>query len=116
MAPIAPAPRTTMSVMARGGLAEVARGDDLKFVRQQPLLDEQDGIARRVESDGAVMARAALSGDVHGVIRAGTASRRIKVQVTLDFHLADFVFDGAVERMFAERRRSGSLASHLKSR
>ena len=32
--------------MARGGFAEIPGGDDFEFVREQPLLDEQDGVLR----------------------------------------------------------------------
>jgi hypothetical protein len=34
-------------------------------MRQQPLFDEQDGVARAVEGDGTVVLRAAAGGDVH---------------------------------------------------
>ncbi len=30
----------------RGGFAEIFRGDNFEFVRQQPLLDEPDGVFR----------------------------------------------------------------------
>ena len=48
-----------------GGGAEVARADDLELVRQQALLDEPDLVLRRLEADGAVVARAPTDGHVH---------------------------------------------------
>ena len=48
-----------------GGGAEVARADDLELVRQEALLDEQDLVLRRLEADGAVVARAPTDGHVH---------------------------------------------------
>ena len=68
MAPIAPAPRTTMSLMARAVWRKVARGDDLEFVRQEPLLDEQDRVAPEVKRDCAKMAGAAVDGDVQTIL------------------------------------------------
>ena len=53
--------------MARAVARKVARGDDLEFVRQQPLLDEQDGIVPGVKGDGAEMAGAAVDGDVQAI-------------------------------------------------
>ena len=48
-----------------GGGAEIWGGDDFEFVREQPLLDEEDGVLRAVKGDGAEMPGAALDGDVH---------------------------------------------------
>ena len=56
--------------MACGGFAEIFRGNNFEFVRQQPLLDEQNGIPRAVEGDGAVMLGASADGDVHIFIKA----------------------------------------------
>jgi hypothetical protein len=53
------------------GLAEIARGNDFEFVRQQALLNEQHGILFGVEGDGAVMPGLAAKGDVHGQRVAG---------------------------------------------
>ena len=50
-----------------GGFAEIFRGDDFELMREQPLFDEQDGIACAVEGDGAVVLRAAADGDIHGI-------------------------------------------------
>ena len=46
--------------------AKVARGDDFELMRQQPLLDEPDGIAAGVKGDGAAGVRPAADGDIHG--------------------------------------------------
>ena len=62
---MAPAPRTTMSRMARGGVAEIAGGDDSELVRQQALFDQSDGVVTGVESDGSIVAGVAVDGDVH---------------------------------------------------
>src|SRR5437762_14390516 len=45
--------------------AKIRRADYFKAVGQQPLLDQLDGVFARVESDGAIMARAPAYGDVH---------------------------------------------------
>ena len=39
-----------------GGFAKIFRGDNFELMREQPLFDEQDGIARTVEGDGAIRA------------------------------------------------------------
>ncbi len=72
---MAPAPRTIMSLMARCGFAEIFGGDNFEFVRQQPLLDKQDGIVRAVEGDGAVRLRATADGDVHKFIKWSNVGR-----------------------------------------
>ena len=48
-----------------GRLPEIARGDDLEFVRKQALLDEQDGVFFRVKSDGPEMLFTSVESDVH---------------------------------------------------
>src|SRR5439155_13221615 len=48
-----------------GGLQKVTRGNNLKFVRKQPLVDEPDGILARVERDRAIVSGAPANGDVH---------------------------------------------------
>jgi hypothetical protein len=48
-------------------LTEVTGWDDLKFVGQEPLLDEQDAIAPDVEGHGAKMANATVDGDVQAI-------------------------------------------------
>src|SRR5204863_1927131 len=48
-----------------GRLAEIPRLDYEKFVWQQPLLDEQDGISLRIKSDRPKVARTATDSDVH---------------------------------------------------
>lgn len=48
-----------------GGGAEIRGGDDLEFVREQPLLDEEDGVLCAVKGDGAEMLGAAPDGDIH---------------------------------------------------
>ena len=50
-----------------GGLAEIARRDDAKFVWQQPLLDEQDGIGPDVERHGAKVSGATVDGGVQAI-------------------------------------------------
>jgi len=37
----------------RGGFAESARSNYLEFMRQQPLLDQENGVAIGIESDRA---------------------------------------------------------------
>ena len=53
--------------MARAVCAEIARRDYLEFVRQEPLLDEQDGIAPGVKGHRPEMAGAAVDGDVQAI-------------------------------------------------
>ena len=48
-------------------LAEVARRDYLEFVRQEPLLDEQDGIVPGVKCYCPEMTGAAMEGDVQAI-------------------------------------------------
>jgi hypothetical protein len=49
------------------GLAEIARRDDAEFVRQEPLLDEQDGIGPDVKRHGAIMVDATVDGDIQAI-------------------------------------------------
>jgi hypothetical protein len=42
---------------------------------QQALLDEHDGVGRRVEGNGAVMAAPAADRDVHGPSLSGAIAR-----------------------------------------
>ena len=53
--------------MARAVWRKSRAGDDLEFVRQEPLLDEQNGIAPGVKRHGAEMAGAAVDGDVQAI-------------------------------------------------
>jgi hypothetical protein len=48
-----------------GGFAEVARGNDFKFVWEQALFDQQDGVLFGVEGDGAIVTGLAADGDVN---------------------------------------------------
>jgi len=49
-----------------GGFLKVTRGNDLKCVGQQPLVDKPDGVLTRVERDRSIVLRASAHGDVHG--------------------------------------------------
>ena len=49
------------------GLAEVTGWDDLEFVGQEPLLDQQDRVAPDVERHGAKMPGATVDGDVQAI-------------------------------------------------
>ena len=44
---------------------EIFGGDNLKFVRKQPLFDQQNGIFGGVEGDGAEVFGASANGDIH---------------------------------------------------
>ena len=45
--------------------AEIGHGHDLELMRQQPLLDEQDGVFPGVEGNGAIVPGASFHGDIH---------------------------------------------------
>jgi len=48
------------------GLVEVVGGDDLEFVREEPLLNQQHRIVVRVKGDRAVVTAPSEDGNVHG--------------------------------------------------
>ncbi len=54
-------------VNGAGGFAEIFRGDDFEFVRQQPLFDEQNRISRGIESNGAIMPGTSADVDIHAI-------------------------------------------------
>jgi hypothetical protein len=49
------------------GLAKVAGGNNAEFVRQEPLLNQQNGIAPDVKGHGAVMTGATVDGDIQAI-------------------------------------------------
>ena len=49
------------------GRAEVAGGDDLELMRQQPLFDEPNGVAPDIKRHGAEVAGATVDGDVQAI-------------------------------------------------
>ena len=56
------------------GFAVVGGGDDFEFMREQPLLDEPDAVARLVKPDRPVMPGLTLVGDIHGAGRGSVAT------------------------------------------
>ena len=87
--------------MARGGFAEIFGGDDFEFVRQQPLLDEQNGVARAIKSDGAKMLGAAADGDVHVEINRNVRKEH-EIQPALIFIRRILLWISSVNRLLAE--------------
>jgi hypothetical protein len=59
---------------------EVRSGDDLKTVGQQALFNQQDGVARGVEGDSAMVLATAAVDDIHacGNLCCGMVNRRIQ--------------------------------------
>ena len=81
------------AVARKSGMATI-----LNSMRQQPLLDEQDGVFPGVEGDGAIMPGASVDGNIH----RRDAPRTKIFLARLDLHLADFGQDFFVAGMFAQ--------------
>ena len=94
-----------------GGFAEIFGADDFKFMGQQALLNEEDGIFFGVEGNGAEMRGASVNGHIH---RGGEGRGRELAR--FGFHLADFRLDvvenGLLPEFFQIRiaREPGEIA------
>src|SRR5258705_12355491 len=93
--------------------ANIGSFDELEPMRQQPLLNQDDATAPRVEADGAVRAGAAIDGHVHslGKIRTGKG-KGYWILTLLERIRARICSKSSCSRRFC---KSGSLSSHLKS-
>jgi hypothetical protein len=76
-------------------------------MREQPLLDEQNGVAGTIKRDGAVMPRPALEGDIHAIGFGNFSRGKNRGLTNLDFHPADFVSNLPVNRLLAEVAKVG---------
>ncbi len=108
-----------------GRLAIIPHGNNLEAMRQEPLLDEQDGIFSGVESNRAIVLGPAASGDIHrnrGILRRRSSLPVLEgpddksVLARFDSNLAHLVLDLLVGGMFAQVLEVRAWDIHLKSR